>query len=125
MLKRQHPYQHTDSCGGSTFDNHWYSDAPWEGDCLTMIERQTTGYHSVELGWKKLLSYNTCAFSARLIDIPITDGIPLWWRNVGDDDMWDLTREGGKRGWVRDGKVAFGGVTECDEGHVEWKVHRN
>lgn len=93
-----------------------------------MVEKQTVGYYNIDPGWKKVLSWGSCAFSARLASWGYgVDEWLLFWRYIGDDNVWDLTRDGIlNHNFPRDGKVAFGGAAKCAEDSViEWKVHRN
>ncbi|KAK0612184.1 hypothetical protein B0T14DRAFT_501103 [Immersiella caudata] len=68
-LKRQHPYQHSNECGPSTFTDKWHANGALVNDCLTMVEKQTQGYYETSLfEERRLLTWGTCAFSARLYD---------------------------------------------------------
>ena len=77
--------------------------------------------------YRVLISYGTCAFGAKALTLNggefTGDGIPIWWTNIGDEDIRDLVTEAVNR--FKWNEFAGGrGFTQCGDAIVEWAIYR-
>ncbi|KAK0654815.1 hypothetical protein B0T16DRAFT_395716 [Cercophora newfieldiana] len=83
-----------------------------------MVERQTVNYYTAE--FDQYHRTGTCAFGVVLATFNYPgEGIPMWWANIGSDDVWDLVQDSVKRYQWTD-KVGAKGVVKCEDALIGW-----
>lgn len=109
----------------------WISEttggSPLWRDCLEIVNRQVEPFHQLQItgDYRVLIRHGTCAFGAKALTLNSEpDGsIPIWWTNIGDEDIRDLVIEAVNRfKWYE--FVGGRGVTQCAESIVEWAIYR-
>jgi len=105
-------------CGISSFTSEVSSSSPLSSDCqwlVSVLAQPFLGSGGWELSgsWSDVLTYDSCAFSARSIR-----GARA---TIGNEDAYDLLRDSLRDG-ARNGRVGARGEMKCGNVDVEWRV---